>query len=104
MLYPYFPPHMSPTRKIIADLWTRNLPQVLARVDLLDAAASVMPIPAAQRAEAADTAHKLAGSLGMYGFPAGTEAARALEQELYSANPDADILKSLTATLRSCLR
>jgi HPt (histidine-containing phosphotransfer) domain-containing protein len=103
MLLPTLNPYMSPTRKILADLWSRNLPQVLARLDLLEAAASVMPLPPDQRAEAAATAHKLAGSLGMYGFPAGTEAARALEQELYSTCPNADTLKTLTASLRSSI-
>lgn len=103
MLQPTLTTQMSATRKIIADLWSRNLPQVLARLDLLEAASSIMPLPADQKAEAAAAAHKLAGSLGMYGFPDGTDAARALEQELYSSCPNADTLKSLTATLRNSI-
>lgn len=56
------------------------------------------------RRGAADTAHKLAGSLGMFGYPKGTEVAREIEQLLESdAVVDAGLLRELVVELRGCL-
>ncbi len=41
----------------------------------------------ARRTEASDIAHKLAGSLGMFGYPVGTDIARVMEQMLESSEP-----------------
>ena len=71
------------TRKLLAGLWDKNLPTLRERLALLDAAvnaAAAGTLTAEQRKEAASTAHKLAGSLGMFGYPRGTDLARALEQ------------------------
>ena len=44
--------------------------------------------------------HKLAGSLGMFGFPKGTVIARALEDEFHQDSPDPALLSDLTRDLR----
>ncbi len=94
------------TARLIADLWLKSQPQVRQRVAVLEAAAAaaqIAPLSNEQRAEAESIAHKLAGSLGMFGFPAGTEAARAYEVELHAPAPDPAKLTELAATLRATL-
>jgi HPt (histidine-containing phosphotransfer) domain-containing protein len=70
----------------IQTIWQRNLPQTRERVGLLQRAASQLTgtrtLDPELQTEALSTAHKLAGSLGMFGFAAGTEHARAIEAEL----------------------
>lgn len=92
----------SSTQMMIAALWQRNQPEVLARLALLDRAAAE-PLTPELSQQAAATAHKLAGSLGMFGFPEGTRIARALEQHLESTSPDPTRLAILTAELRQTL-
>ncbi len=87
----------------IAAIWQRSRPQILERLDLLDRAAAADPLPSSLRHEAAATAHKLAGTLGMFGFPQGTELARQLEQQLEEPAPDRAILAQLAAALRRLL-
>ena len=87
---------------MIAALWQRNQPQVLERLALLDQAASDALTPLLQQ-EAVATAHKLAGSLGMFGFHEGTRLARELEQLFESAQPDPARLATLTTELRRTL-
>ena len=95
---------MSTTpQALIAALWQKNRPKILAQLDLLDRAADTRPLPDAQRAEAAATAHKLAGSLGMYGYPAGTAAARLLEQEFELPTPNQHTLQTLCQALRQAI-
>ncbi len=83
----------DPTHRTIADttasairaIWERNLPLIQERIDCLEAAATAAEaesLDAAMRLEANEIAHKLAGSLGMFGFPEGTEIARRLERML----------------------
>lgn len=56
------------------------------------------------RRGAMDTAHKLAGSLGMFGYPRGTELAREIEQMLeYDGIVDPGLLRELVVELRGCL-
>lgn len=92
----------SKTQNMIAALWQRSQPQVLDRLALLDRAA-VEPLTTSLQQEAAATAHKLAGSLGMFGFPEGTRIARELEQLLETESPDPVQLKSLTTMLRQAI-
>jgi HPt (histidine-containing phosphotransfer) domain-containing protein len=76
------------TRKLLASLWEKNLPVLRERLDALDTAAKAAEkssLTSEQRHEAASTAHKLAGSLGMFGYPKGTDLARALEQKFDSS-------------------
>ena len=100
----YHQPTMSTQpQALLAALWQKNYPKILAHLDLLDQAATTTPLPAPLQKEAAAVAHKLAGSLGMYGYPAGTEAARQLEQELDLPTPNQSTLQQLTKTLRQSI-
>jgi HPt (histidine-containing phosphotransfer) domain-containing protein len=94
------------TNKLIAELWIRNQPLILARLDLLDAAARAAKagtLDESQRAEAESTAHKLSGSLGMFGYDDGTILARSLEAELQLSAPDAGRVFDLSNSLRAVL-
>ncbi len=84
----------------IAALWQRNRPLLLERLALLDRAAAG-PLTPGLRGEAIGIAHKLAGSLGMFGFHEGTEIAREIEAHLESPTPNATALISLTHQLRN---
>jgi HPt (histidine-containing phosphotransfer) domain-containing protein len=95
-------PEQSSTQKLIAALWQRSQTQVLQRLALLDQAATDPLTPEIQQ-EAAGIAHKLAGSLGMFGFPEGSRIARELEQHLESPAPDHACLTALTAELRQAI-
>ncbi len=86
----------------IAALWQRNQPLLLERLALLDRAAAG-PLTPALRGEAIAIAHKLSGSLGMFGFYDGTQIAREIEAQLESPAPDAATLTALTAQLRSAV-
>lgn len=90
----------------IETLWRRNLPRLLERLDSLDVAAACAAVHTSEPAlleEAADTAHKLAGSLGMFGHHEGTDIARKIEVLLHSPDPDAELLIQLMSQLRSSL-
>jgi HPt (histidine-containing phosphotransfer) domain-containing protein len=96
----------SRTRTLIAELWRKNQPQILERIALLEAAASgarAGTLTGAQRTEAESTSHKLAGSLGMFGYPDGTTLARALEDEFHLSSPDPVALNILLRDLRAML-
>ena len=78
------------TRKLLNTLWERNLPMLRDRFAELEyavvaARAGTMTQP--QREGAISTAHKLAGSLGMFGYPECTEFARRIEQHLEATGP-----------------
>jgi HPt (histidine-containing phosphotransfer) domain-containing protein len=63
-------------------LWARFLPDIRARVSVLESAAQVAregKLPAKQREAAQSAAHKLAGVLGTFGLTRGTILARELE-------------------------
>ncbi len=91
---------------MLAAIWQRNQPQVLERLALMDEAAKALVeghLTASLQEEAIATAHKLAGTLGMFGYPQGTELARQLEQHLESESPNPRQIQHLTTTLRSTL-
>ena len=74
----------------IAALWTAARPRILARVAVLESAAAAAvsgDLTADLRAEAESEAHKLAGSLGMFGFRDGSRVALAIEQALEGDGP-----------------
>jgi HPt (histidine-containing phosphotransfer) domain-containing protein len=96
----------SRASELIAEVWQRSLPQIRERLALLDAAAAAAQsgtLAEPQRAAAESVAHKFSGSLGMFGFPEGTDLARALEDEYRSESPNPDVLAELTASLRAAL-
>jgi HPt (histidine-containing phosphotransfer) domain-containing protein len=89
---------------LIADLWQRHLPNLRERLDILDRAAaeaSSGSLAEAPRAEALSIAHKLAGNLGMFGYPQGSAVASEIEHILKAPTPEQ--LTSLT-TLATRLR
>ena len=73
----------------------------LAQLDAASEAAATGTLTDVLREDAASTAHKLAGSLGMFGYPRGTEFARKIEVLLNEPGPaDALSLRELTSSLR----
>lgn len=94
-------------RQLITALWDRSLPIIYDRLNCLDHACEAAVLDAltpAVRRTAADTAHKLAGSLGMFGYPRGTELAREIESLLELDGPvDAVSFRQLVLALRSSL-
>ena len=93
--------------ELLARLWRQNLPLLRDRLACLQGAADEAlsgTLSDARKTEAVDLAHKLAGSLGMFGYPAGTEIARAMEQHLETAAPvDAAYFARLVADLHAVL-
>ena len=96
----------SPAEKQIAALWQRNQPRILERLATLEQAAAASDSGALTpelQLEAASIAHKLAGSLGMFGFHEGTRKARELEQHLEAPAVHPATLTTLTAELRQSI-
>jgi HPt (histidine-containing phosphotransfer) domain-containing protein len=94
------------TSALLASLWVRNRPLIEERLTLLDRAAAAAQegaLDVDSREEAADVAHKLAGSLGMYGYDQGTRLARQLELLLDYRSPNAAEIHRLVVELRSSL-
>jgi chemotaxis protein histidine kinase CheA len=94
-------------RQSMAAIWQRSLPLIQERLDALDHAAELAAagtLTAEDRQAAASNAHKLAGSVGMFGYMEGTELARRLETTLEAedlANPL--LLRELSVALRAAL-
>jgi HPt (histidine-containing phosphotransfer) domain-containing protein len=92
---------------VLTQLWQKNLPTIRERLDLLDqfaSAASTGKLAEGTRIEALNIAHKLAGSLGMYGYQQGTEVASKMERILKSPTPETLLtLRSLAIDLRKSL-
>ncbi len=100
------PPSPEATKAILARVWEKNLPLLRERLDHLQAAADALhhgPLTADAEAEAAGIAHKLAGSLGMFGYLRGTDAARKLELSFESGTPEAEAVQMLLHELRTDL-
>lgn len=92
----------------IADLWRDAQPRALARVTVLERAVAALrsgDLPPELADEARREAHKLAGSLGTFGMPAGTDHARAVELRLEAgvARHDAAELGDHVARLREII-
>jgi HPt (histidine-containing phosphotransfer) domain-containing protein len=92
------------TASLLAAIWLRSRPLVEERMALLERAAvgaAAGALTEELRKEAGGVAHKLAGSLGMYGYGEGTRIARQIEVLLVGdGTPDAARLGSLVAELR----
>lgn len=92
---------------LLATLWERNLPTLRERLDILDRAvaeAASGHLTEASRSEALSIAHKLSGSLGMFGYRQGTEIARQMELILETPTPDTlRHLSALTTDLHNTL-
>lgn len=94
------------TSALLSSLWLRIRPIIDERLEVIEratCAAAQGTLDVDTREEAADVAHKLAGSLGMYGYDLGTRLARQLELLLDYSNPDPVQLRQLTNQLRQSL-
>jgi HPt (histidine-containing phosphotransfer) domain-containing protein len=90
------PPHAAPEEvtgklhDLLATLWTRSSQTIRERLDVLRATHRTLranPADTAARKSGADAAHKLAGILGTFGLPEGTNLARRAEVMLESGAP-----------------
>jgi len=84
----------------LREVWEHQQGQVQERIGLLESALAALAedqLEANVRCEAERAAHTLAGSLGMFGFVAASDAARELEQEL--AHPAPRRVPKLSALL-----
>jgi HPt (histidine-containing phosphotransfer) domain-containing protein len=92
---------------LLLQLWQKNLPTIRERLDLMDkfgSAAVSGSLEEHTRLEALSIAHKLAGSLGMYGYQQGTEVAAKMERLLKFPTPETLVtLRALAADLRNSL-
>ncbi len=69
-------------------LWEKYLPEISRRISVLDQAVSHLEASALTsqlRMEAHEAAHKLAGTLGTFGHPQGSQDALALEEAFASS-------------------
>ena len=97
-------PPADAIQQLLASLWESNLPVMRERFVVLQGFADGLQAARStpeSRHGAAEVAHKLAGSLGMFGFPRGTDLARELEILLDGEDPaDAAEVCRLTRELR----
>jgi HPt (histidine-containing phosphotransfer) domain-containing protein len=97
----------DPIDDLLIQLWQKNLPTIRQRLDLMDkfgSAAVSGSLEEHTRLEALSIAHKLAGSLGMYGYQQGTEVAAKIERILKFPTPEKLVtLRALAADLRKSL-
>ena len=93
------------TARMLAALWVRSTPVIAERVALIRAATMALAATALDdftRTQAEQAAHKLAGVLGTFGFPEGTDAARRIEQMLLpDARPTPAALPQMEADLHT---
>ncbi|HWH32869.1 MAG TPA: Hpt domain-containing protein [Egibacteraceae bacterium] len=84
---------------MVARLWERMRPVVAERLHVMGRAAE----PGADadvRAAAAEAAHKLAGSLGSYGYPGGSRLAARIEEALRADVPGQSVAGLVDALRR----
>jgi HPt (histidine-containing phosphotransfer) domain-containing protein len=93
--------------QILAEAWQRYAAAAAARLDVIEHAAAALAGGALGddlREDAAREAHRLAGSLGMFGVPAGSGLALQCEQLLRADGPlyapDGARLASLAGDIR----
>jgi len=97
------PPEMAAA---LTRLWEKFLPEMEQRVGLVDAAAQALAssgLSEELRESAHAAAHKLAGSLGLFGMTRGTEIARELEQLLETTTVEAAMLTDRVWELRAMI-
>ncbi len=89
-------------------IWRQNLPIIRDRLDRLDAfvvIANQGDVTPQQHSDALNIAHKMAGSLGIFGFAAAGDVAHDLEVALRSSGPiDTIQLHRLNTSLRLALK
>jgi HPt (histidine-containing phosphotransfer) domain-containing protein len=90
----------------IASLWRDARPRALGRVAVVEEALAALRagrLDPALAEQARGEAHKLAGALGTFGMPLGTDRARAVERRLAAGAAPGDA-PALTAVLRELRR
>jgi hypothetical protein len=85
---------------VIAAMWANARPRMLARVQALEAAVAA-DLADPEREHALVQAHTLVGTLGTFGRPEASEAARAAERALEAG--DCDAVCAAAATLRAAI-
>ena len=97
-------------QEMIAALWDKSRPTVMERAAVLQDAQEQLAqsrLDHATQQSAVDSAHKLAGMLGLFGLPRGTEIAREAEvlfgQSPLPAKVEVDRLRGLVAELASLI-
>jgi hypothetical protein len=101
----YLGGRVSETAALLKAVWEKNLPVLRERMGVLSAAGEAADAGALSqelRVEAAGIAHKLAGSMGMFGYPEGTRIAREIEVML-GEDGAAGRLGELVVSLRGVL-
>jgi len=91
----------------MTDIWQRYRPLIEERVAQIADAVHLLTLnqlPSDKRHEAGGNAHKLAGNLGTFGHPTGSECARTIELKLLADAPiaptEVEELSRLAAQLR----
>lgn len=90
-------------REKLAALWKESLPTIHGRLREIDAAvtaAQTGKLSTDQRISAAGEAHKLTGSVGMFGYMDASRLAHEIELLLESQTPDTAEFARLAARLR----
>lgn len=90
----------------MARLWAKFLPEMEQRVSLVSLAANAAAdgiLTDEERVAGHEAAHKLAGSLGLFGMTRGTEIARHLEHLLEKMPADTTDLVEGVAELRALI-
>ena len=98
--------HKEKLQDMLAGLWERSRHTIVERAALLQAAGQQWAqnsLDEATRLSAVDSAHKLAGVLGTFGLPRGTDLAREAEvlfgKETAPGKAEIDHLQTLLAEL-----
>ncbi|ABF42506.1 response regulator receiver modulated diguanylate cyclase [Candidatus Koribacter versatilis Ellin345] len=97
------------TKAMLAVVWNKNRDLLLHRLDTIESFCRQLPDSASDvdlRSDASSDAHKLAGSLGMFGLSEGTSVAREIEYRLREDAADALLtanIPGLASQLRSLI-
>jgi HPt (histidine-containing phosphotransfer) domain-containing protein len=84
------PPANEQLQQLLLKLWANSKATIAERLETIRHAQTQMAknsLSSATRTEAVDAAHKLAGILGTFGLPQGTELARQIEEGLNVTKP-----------------
>lgn len=98
--------HRRSIREELAKLWETSQSIAHERISEIEAIATLIGSGTASESQtqtARDHAHKLAGSLGTFGFPAASVVARDIEREVVGPNPSSLKLVQLVADLTQSL-
>ena len=94
--------HSAKLNQKLQELWQKYLPEMVARLEVIHSAIEALSrgnLTDALRNEAAQAAHKLAGSLGTFGVHQGTIAAQEIERLLSEKAMPPNICRELERNL-----